>query len=363
MRITKQLTSADTILDTASHAVNFSVITPTNVTSVQKRFLAGAVINPVFRYKEIEKNLLHHRREVSAITFSKQGPLQTILQEKREEMLQKIDLLASVGCDDFTKRSHDLYGLPKKRLVDAAYEIAQKEVTLDKTPKVKAKPAIKLLKDNLKKFNLKYKVQRRDIITSAVVEAGHQRIILKKKERFSQNFLNRLVVHEIGAHVFRYENAKVQPLKIFRHGLAHYLETEEGLAVMNEERFGQLRDVYLKNYAGRVIAINTAKEKNFYHTFRELKRYFDKKKAFRLAMRVKRGLTYTDVPGGYTKDFVYLRGYREVKKYLKKGNIKDLYVGKVGLQHLELLKKVKLKEPKLLPTEFKLLGQEENKKK
>lgn len=359
MPILKELTLADNILDNSSKIVNFSVITPTNVASVQKRFLAGAVINPVFKYREPNKDLISHRRDVSSITMAKTGPMQTILLEKREEMLQKIDLLAAVGCDDFTKKSNDLYGLPKKKLIDVAYEIVQKETSLDKTPKVKARPALKLLRDNLKKFDLKYKLQRRDIVTSAVVEASEQRIILKKKERFSQNFLNRLVVHEIGTHVFRYENAKVQPLKIFRHGLAHYLETEEGLAVVNEERFGQLRDTYLKNYAGRVIAINTAREKNFYHTFKELKRFFDKKKAFRLAMRVKRGLTYTDVPGGYTKDYVYLRGYREVKKYLKKGDIKDLYVGKIGLQHLDIIKEMKLKQPKLLPDEFKLLGQEE----
>jgi hypothetical protein len=74
---------------------------------------------------------------------------------------------------------------------------------------------------------------------------------------------------------------------------------------------------------------------------------FDDDLSWDLAVRVYRG-------GGFVKDHVYLEGYLMVKKFLSEGgDVRKLYVGKVGLDDLSLVDDLLLngviREPAILP--------------
>jgi hypothetical protein len=58
--------------------------------------------------------------------------------------------------------------------------------------------------------------------------------------------------------------------------------------------------------------------------------------------------------GGLTKDFIYLRGLRDVLAYLEQGHeIEPLFVGKIGLQHVPFIQELRrrgiIQPPALLP--------------
>ena len=61
--------------------------------------------------------------------------------------------------------------------------------------------------------------------------------------------------------------------------------------------------------------------------------------AWKLCIKAKRGTADQSKPGAFTKDLAYFKGEREVVKFLKDGGgIKDLYVGKITIGDLELVR-------------------------
>ena len=151
----------------------------------------------------------------------------------------------------------------------------------------------------------------------------------------------RLKVHEIGTHYLRYWNGKQTDFKILRTGTSNYLETEEGLAVLMEEKKGYLSNAQMFIYAGRVIATYHVLTKSFYEVYNILKSYsFKDSDAFAITLRAKRNLQDTSLKGGFMKDYLYFSGYFKVKEYEKENSIKDLFVGKIKLEDLKLMDKI-----------------------
>ena len=118
----------------------------------------------------------------------------------------------------------------------------------------------------------------------------------------------------------------------------------------SEDKTGNINNQTMRNYAGRVIAVDSVvKELSFRDCFGALVDYdFTEDDAWNLTVRAYRG-------GGFIKDHVYLEGYYKVKEFAENGgDICDLYVGKVGIDDLPLVKKLLdkgiLKEPTYLPS-------------
>ena len=146
--------------------------------------------------------------------------------------------------------------------------------------------------------------------------------------------------HEIGTHVYRRLNDEKQVWHDHReqYELENYMETEEGLAVLNY--YLDSKEPYFWIYALQYYACFLASQMSFSQVFSELKPYVDdKERRFKITLRAKRGQTDTSIPGGYTKDQVYLRGVIKVWNWLLEHdfNVQDLYIGKVGLGDVERL--------------------------
>ena len=97
-----------------------------------------------------------------------------------------------------------------------------------------------------------------------------------------------------------------------------------------------------------------AQQYGFSKVYNHLKEFFSESWAYRLTCRVKRGMVDTSKPGGVTRDYSYIEGYLKVKDMFEQADEKEfmriLYTGKIGLEHVDLLKDIPgLKQPKYLP--------------
>jgi len=348
----KEILDADDLLFKVSSRVPYSMITPLNEPKIRLGFLAGKIKNPILEYKAPSDKLLKFRRIVSGIHLEEKEFVDSFLIEKQADLIRKIDLINSIGCFDFSEKSRKIYGIPTTKLLENAYGILNEKYKVEKHERMSSDDCVRKLKAAFKIFDLPYKIKKRNLVNSCLIRSGRKELILKKNHRYTRKFIDKLIIHEIGTHAFRYENGSLQELKIFKNGFANYLTTEEGLAVFNEERFGVSSQLNFRNYAGRVLAIYTAQNESFYNTFRELRNYFDKATAFMLTLRAKRGLSDTEHAGGYTKDLVYLKGYYDIKKYAETNKLRDLYYGKISIRDVPFVKRLKLVQPKYIPEEL-----------
>lgn len=348
MFIPKRLKYLDNFLCFVENNSGIGRIMPTNILSRKKRFLKTHK-DPIFQYdKKFDISKINGLQgSLKEISFSK-SPVEKLLNLKRKHLIQKLELAKLIGFSDFTGASLKLFPPPEKSLIDLSYEILELPSSSE-TNKILRKDLTKKINTFFKKNSLKWKVRSREMIASAAINNSRKMFFFRKRERFTASYFRRLFIHEIGTHIFRYENGLRQPLKIFSKGFPSSLETEEGLAAYNELNFGVLRNDFLKNYAGRVLAINFSLNYGFKKTYFELRKFFSSEQAFKLTTRAKRGLSKTSKPGAYTKDLCYLRGLLKVSKYLQKNRIETLYSSKVGLKELSYLKHFKIQEPKYTP--------------
>jgi uncharacterized protein (TIGR02421 family) len=330
----------------------FLSLTPINLESEKKKFFEKKDYNPIFNYKpsklsNASKNIL---KDLLSVKFSK-SPISKLTSEKIASLNKSSAMLETIGTNKFSLTASRYYGLPSRDLVSKAKRALEKtKITQDKT--TTSEQAFKTAEECLARFGLtEWKVEYKEMVPLAMVQAGERKIYVKKNAVVPVNFLKRMIVHEIGTHVFRSENGRMQPYKIFSLGTEGYLETEEGLAANVEEMHGCLDEKTFRTYAGRVIAVDYARKKGFRETHDMLLKYFDEQDAWQITLRVKRGMADTSKPGCYPKDHLYLKGYYSVKKFLKQKNgLKTLFIGKISISQANIVKKIRgIQEPKYLP--------------
>lgn len=186
----------------------------------------------------------------------------------------------------------------------------------------------------------KIKIKYIDMQSKINIAPIQKLININPNVRFTTLDLERLKVHEIGVHYMRYYNGNNSGIKILESGTSNYIETEEGLAAYSEELKGLSSSAVMYIYAGRVIATYYTLKNSFYTVFKILKSFgFKDEDAFAITYRAKRNLKDTSQKGGFTKDYVYFKGYKNIKKYVKHHDIKDLFIGKIKIEDRKLLKK------------------------
>jgi hypothetical protein len=184
-------------------------------------------------------------------------------------------------------------------------------------------------------------VEDPNLVNKINIDPKDRKITINPNERFTTLDMERLKVHEIGTHFLRYWNGHNLEIKILESGTSNYIQTEEGLAAYMEKLAGVQSKHQMYIYAGRVIATYYALKFGFYDVYKILKKYgFKDSDAFTITLRAKRNLSDTSVPGGFTKDYVYFKGYKKIKRYHEKGgDLKKLFIGKIKLDDLIILSK------------------------
>jgi len=262
--------------------------------------------------------------------------IQQLYRHVIDNLASKIDLLTSIGTEDFIYNSLKYYGEPSQTDIANAHfilhlnddEFPEDEVQLD------ADAAIEYFRFQAQEWKLKCKVEKSGkLVAKAMVNNEKALLLINKDAVFTEMELHAFAYHELGIHMLTTLNAKKHPLKVFSLGLAGNTHTQEGIALYSEYCSGSLTIKRLKIIALRVIAVQyMLKHSDFVKTYHALMNEFslDKQFAFTLTTRVYRG-------GGFTKDYLYLKGFRDILTIAKQQSIDNLLVGKTGLADFDIV--------------------------
>jgi len=331
---------------------------PTNALLERRYFLSRNAYEPAFRYKQLKIDPYLFRDKLYRLPVSKiRDPL---LREMYRIVIdgyaKKIDLITSVGNPQFLYNSLRQYGKPTPNDIANAHFILH-AATIHKEeiePKDVTPEAAKLAFEKvIKEYDIDFKVNiSKRIVAKAMVDNSRKVVHLNEEIRLTQTELQSLIHHEFGVHVLTTMNALEQPLKVLRLGLPGNTYTQEGLAILSEFMSGNLTLQRLRTLAMRVLAVNMMSEgRQFRTVFNYLKEVHQctPEESFNITTRVFRG-------GGFTKDHLYLCGFRDMLQLHQKCDIKLLFIGKTSSSFLEtieqLVKRGSLKPPKYLPPFF-----------
>jgi alpha-L-glutamate ligase-like protein/uncharacterized protein (TIGR02421 family) len=332
---------------------------PINLHEERVRLRKEKRYNPIFLYPEFPKSVYEDEERLQEIALDG-SPLGILLEKKRRELLMRITLLHNRGnAVRFSEGSKALFGFPDPALKGFAVSYLRSRVACDLPPLARelltGDDVVPLFQEVLDRYGLHdWKVSVRSTLV-ADCTVGRKNIYIRCGARFSKEHIASLIAHEIETHVLTAENGDYQPFEIFRRGFANYLDTQEGLAVYNQNAL--LSPFHEKRYrsANGVLAIAFAVE----HSFADTRLYledalgFDSKKALTTTIGLKRGLKHTEEPGAFMKGLVYFRGFRAIETFVENGgDLKRLYIGKIALEDLDLAEQVPGIKQALIVPEF-----------
>lgn len=332
---------------------------------VMKAYTDGQAYNPQFTYTSPPEFPLREIRAFIRELQPENHPIEQLYEEKARNALLEIKAVKTHSPAVITGGTCLEYGLPDHSLLDEAHIILEgatepEEPTATSSALISAEKAAIQMQDILERAEIHgwKAVAYAPMNADALVNRLDKELRLRQGAKFPPGTLQRLLMHEIGVHILRYANGDRQKIQLFKTGFPSYFATEEGLAVYWEEKAGLLETKTLRKYAGRVVAAHLALSNSFWDVFNTLVPFLGTDMAFNITVRAKRGFTDTSQPGAHTKDIVYLRDYLQVKEYLQE-NSEDLtllFTGKIGLQHIPLVKSLIEKDwahlPDLLPQDI-----------
>lgn len=277
-----------------------------------------------------------------------------------KDVVLTLELMRAAETNDpilTTEATIKVYGEPSADLLNLAYEALEK-LPLESEPRpITSEEMVDHMNQALGRVGLNdWCVILCNTMSARIsVRSVDKQVQVNANHGFTLNELKRLLVHEIGTHVFRSVNGSLQPLKLLKFGLYSYMATEEGLANYHEGYYGLQSPADQRRYALRVIAAYRSLNQSFYDVFCELAQHTTLDEAFDIVTRAKRGFADTSVPGCHVKDKVYFEGFRQVSAHLERypDDYGLLMSGKVALSMLPDLRKLRenslLVEPRYLP--------------
>lgn len=337
----------DDISNTVKQLDYTKFLTPKNLHEENETFLNsvnnGKVYNPLYTYEpyDIDFRLLKTLIQDNLKSLGN-DPFDRMLRRlllENEHLIEMYEFREAAA--QFTDAAKKAFGFPSPNIVKEAYNILtapkKQKGNINNIDSFSANDLREKIVAELERNGYSWKVLVNENQTTKVtVDEIKRTISINGRKSYSANDLSRLVVHEVGTHVVRAENGRLQPYSCFISGLANSLATEEGLAVYAEYKNGLLEDETLRLYAGRVVATHLADTKSFFEIFSELVQFLSEEQSLYITQRVKKGLGDTSSPGGFIKDYVYLDGYFAVSHFMQTATeYTPLYVGSVGLNDLE----------------------------
>lgn len=350
--------AADAALQDVSERFRLvSSLTPTNLRSEREAFMKGGRKDPRFAYAIDDAALGELHRLLEAVSVPR-TPLGEMLEAKRVELISKVELLRSIGTEQFSVLSRRIYGVPDAETLEEARAALAASTQTSPEPAAEAKLSARAVAEAMQAALDQYGLDDWTVnlsertVAGVVVNPQTQRIDIAAHTSLELTRLAPLITHEIETHVLTAENGRTQPISLFVQGFAGYLRTQEGLAAYNVSTQHPQQGRPLRFWARNAIAVDLAQRLGFRGVFDAVRELgFNEMFAFGVAAKVKRGLIDTSIPGGWTKDYVYLAGRRDVVNFVAGGGkVQDLYVGKVTVGVVPQLKKLSwLLPPKLLP--------------
>ncbi|WKZ31428.1 MAG: DUF1704 domain-containing protein [Candidatus Dojkabacteria bacterium] len=341
------------------------VFTPTNLKEERKRFFESSSYNPLFTYTVVKNknaDILAKLSSVKVVT-DVDPRISEFYLELIDSKHQLNELLHSVGQNfRFTRLSQERFGMPGDILFRNATRVLRGKVK-----------NYKLMDEGSKKVERKLRYEEIAETMAIVLEelglsdwkAGKSKNIdkngvkvgIKKKEILmdpeiekSAVDLRKTIVHEF-THIARaYNGEQTKVPALANSNLPSYLEAEEGLATYNEEMVGVLKKKDLVGRAVKVWAIRVGEQMSFRELYNATQAFAPRIEAFHIVYRVKRGLGDTNMPGIYSRDYNYFKGFRRVRNKVEKDPTiyEKLYAGKIGFSQIKWVDEGLIPKPKLV---------------
>ncbi len=317
---------------------------PINHDEEKRAFLENPTRSPQFVYRMLTLPIAQLKKDLKGLPKAAKHPLYTLYEKKIAEIETKLNLLESIDSPLLQENSEKLYGSANRILYDQAVRyILEHPIQADESKRLPFKQIVKRLNNFLAEHKLtdwKIKINPDRVNDISISLDGT--IHLREGASFTENRLQAVIAHEIETHIYRAENSKLQPYKIFEIGTAGYIATEEGLAVYNQRALGLPLGEKAIWAPLRSIGAYLAQEMSFVDLFHYLKENYklENESAWRTCVKVKRGLADTSKKIAFTRDTIYFKGLQTLDEYLidnKEEKIKNLYIGKIGIDDLEHL--------------------------
>lgn len=316
-----------------------SYVNPTNLQQEKRRFLSQKNYTPQFRYRQLRIDPYDFKETLYKLPVSDiQDPLiRALYRSVVDTYSTKVEMLSSIGTPQFLYNSLRYYGEPgisdiknARFLLHANTPANEKE----QTPNISADEAKIIFEQAAKDMGLECQVIiSTRIVAKAMVDNARRALLINRNACFSALDINALVHHELGVHMVTTLNALEQPLHILSLGLPGNTYTQEGLAILSEHLSGNMNLHRLQQLSLRVLAVDMmVKGVSFGSVYNQLREGYQVSvdEAFSITTRVFRG-------GGFTKDYLYLSGFRDLVALHKTNDITALLIGKTGLQFHQTL--------------------------
>jgi uncharacterized protein (TIGR02421 family) len=322
----------------------------------RKKFFNSKNYTPSFRYKPIPFDTHKKKWKIFQIPVSKiEDPvLKRLYIDILEDGIKLVELLESIGSEEFLYNSIRIFGKPSERDLKNAKYILHLGKHGEEEKRLNDKETKALVENYMREYGLKCSVKiSRSISANAMVLNSSKTVYIRSGATFSESNAHALAHHEVGIHLLTTVNANLQPLKVFRVGTPNNTMTGEGMAMLNEYLSGNLRLERLRELALRVIAVDLlVKGRDFQTIFKTLHEEYGASEdtAFNISVRVWRG-------GGFTKDWLYLRGFIQILDLFRREvDLKPLLIGKSSIEYFEtireLIERGILNSPKNIPLTF-----------
>lgn len=336
-KLPREVIKLDRQLYSIAKGINtLSYINPMNLKQEKRRFfLKPHEYQPRFTYRQLDIDPYKFREKLYRLPVEdiRDADIQKMYRKVIDQLAVRIDLLTSIGHDEFLYNSLRYYGQPDEQdIANANFILHAREYEEPEPELISAQDAIAAFHEAAKDYDIPCKIVGTQKLIARAMVSGRT-IKINLNSLFSQKDLNALIHHEMGVHLVTSVNADQQPLKVLKLGLPGNTHTQEGLAILCEHLSGSFPLHRLKILALRVLAVDfMVRGESFSDTYNHLKFTYNlcKDEAFTVTARAFRG-------GGFTKDYLYLKGLRDALVYYRQEDLSSLFVGKTGFEFKPLL--------------------------
>ncbi len=314
-------------------------VNPINLQQEKRRFLGRRGYEPGFHYRQLRLDPFEFREKLYKLPVSEisDPPLRELYRQVVDSFATKIELLSTVGTPQFLYNSLRYYGEPSPNdKANAEFLLHATELPnqVVEAKSITAQEAKHRFEETAERLGYPCRVQLSSrIVAKAMVDNNRRALLINKSAFLSPTEFNALVEHELGVHMATTLNARAQPLKVLTLGLPGNTYTQEGLAILAEYYSGNINLQRLKFLGLRVLAVEMmCSGMSFHVVYSRLtnEHGLNADQAFNLTTRVFRG-------GGFTKDFLYLKGFHDMLLLARSRDIASLFTGKTSSRFIDTL--------------------------
>ncbi|HHX8498923.1 flavohemoglobin expression-modulating QEGLA motif protein [Vibrio diabolicus] len=321
-----------------------SSVNPLNYAQERERFIKNKYSQePNFQYSTTNLDTHSAKRRLYELPLEniQDTELQRLYADVIQSYADKLDQVNTIGTQEFLYNSLRYYGEPSAKDIANAHFILHLPTEEEKEPQHDSRAIARFMQNFAQRNGYECEIQVLDGMLANALVSG-SRVKINHAAYITTDELEALAHHEMGVHLLTTLNGRQQPLKVLSLGCPANTNTQEGLAILCEYLSGHFSIKRLRTLALRVLAVESMiKDRDFRHTFMLLKEQYKASdlQAFTTTARVYRG-------GGLTKDYLYLRGFREVlNAYDRLGDDFSLLLcGKTELKYFELIRSLVSKE-------------------